>query len=441
MRITLLLALLSLVTMAGAQPTMNLDKAVAFAQENNQQVRLARLNMEDANAQIIERRAFGIPQLSADVGYTRFLALPITILPQEFGLDPTTGEPNPNFNREVRFGVKNNLTGTLALRTMVFDPSYFVGLQAARAYRDYTSQELQTVQREIRHQVIEAYLPVLMINEQLRNLDANLENLQRLREETAALHQEGFAEWLDVERLDLSLFTLRTERESADSQRENLIHLLKMSMGYPMDKPLEVEGSLDELLIPADQRLLGGKVDYLSWPEYRTAMEGLELAELNVRLNKFAYLPSLDAFANLQRMYMGDDFTNGFWANAALAGVGLKVPIFDGMLTQARVQRAQITRKNSEVQIDMLQQRIDLSVQNARNTYETMLERLKNQERNLALAEKIYQTTRVKYREGVGSSLEINQAEQALFAAQRQHIQARYDLIQSYFRLEQAVGR
>lgn len=441
MRMTLFAALLVLAGRMAAQPAMNLNRAVAFAQENNQQVRLSRLNMEDANAQIIERRAFGIPQLSADVGYTRFLALPITILPVEFGLDPATGEPNPNFNREVRFGVKNNLTGNLALRTMVFDPSYFVGLQAARAYRDYTAQEMQTVQREIRHQVIEAYLPVLMINEQLRNLDANLDNLNRLREETAALHQEGFAEWLDVERLDLSLFTLRTERESTASQRDNLIHVLKMAMGYPMEKPLEVEGSLDELLAPAAQSLLGGKVDYLAWPEYRTAMQGLELARLNVRLNKFAYLPSLDAFANLQRMYMGDDFTNGFWANAAFAGVGLKVPIFDGMLTQARVQRAQITRKNSEVQIEMLQQQIDLSVQNARNNYETMMERLRNQERNLALAEKIYQTTRTKYREGVGSSLEINQAEQALFAAQRQHIQARYELIQAYYRLEKAAGR
>jgi outer membrane protein len=441
MRIFLLLVAFLFASWLGAQPAMSLEQVIAFAQDNHHQVRLARLNIEDAAAQITERRAFGIPQLNADVGYTRFLALPVTILPPEFGLDPATGQPNPDFDREVRFGLKNNLTGTLALRSMIFDPSYFVGLRAARTYRDYTAQELQAVQRETRHQVIESFLPVLLVNEQILNLDDNLANLQRLRNEAAALHEEGFAELLDVERLDLSIFTLRTERESVLSQRDNLLHYLKMTMGYPMDKDLEVQGSLDELLVRAAQQNLQGSPDYQAWPEYRVAQQGLELARLNVRLNKFGYMPSLDAFANVQRMYMGDTFSDGVWANAALAGVGLKVPLFDGLLTHARIQRAEVTRKNSEVQIEQLRQQIDLSIQNARNNYRTMQERLRNQERNLALAEKIYQTTRTKYREGVGSSLEINQAEQALFTAQRQHIQARYDLIQALFRLEKASGK
>jgi outer membrane protein len=441
MRIAILLVALLATAGLDAQTVLTLDQAVAFARDNHQQVQLARLNIEDAAAQITERRAIGIPQLSADIGYTRFLALPVTILPVEFGLDPNTGQPNPDFDREVRFGVKNNLTGTLALRSMLFDPSYFVGLQAARAYRDYTAQELVSVQRETRHQVIEAFLPVLLVNEQVINLDDNLTNLQRLRDETAALHAEGFAELLDVERLDLSIYTLRTERESVISQRENLLHYLKMAMGWPMDKALDVQGSLDELLTQAGREVVQGKADYQSWPEYRVAEQGLELARLNVRLNKFGYMPSLDAFANIQRMYMGDNFSDGVWANAALAGLGLKVPIFDGLLTHARIQRAEVTRKNSEVQIEMLRQQIDLSIQNARNHYQTMVERLRNQERNLALAEKIYQTTRTKYREGVGSSLEINQAEQALFTAQRQHTQARFDLIQAMFRLEKASGK
>lgn len=441
MRPILLLLFWGAAGLLSAQSTMNLQQALQFAQENSEQIKLARLNMEDADAQIVERRAFGIPQLSADVGYTRFLALPVTILPAEFGLDPATGQPNPDFDRKVRFGLKNNLTGTLALRAMVFDPSYFVGLQAARAYRDYTAQELASAQSQVRYNVLDAFLPALLLQENISNLDANLRNLERLRQETFALYSEGFAELLDVERLDLSIFSLRTEKESLVNQREQVINGLKASLAYPMDQPLDVSGTLDEIIREPSTLPLEGRIDYQAWPDYRVALQGLNLSQLNVRLNRYAYMPSLDAFANVQRMYMGDSFSDGVWANAALAGLSLKVPIFDGLLTHARIQRAEITRKTAEVQIGQLEQQISMSVQNARMHYQHMQDRLANQDRHLALAEKIYQTTQVKYREGIGSSLETNQAEQALFLAQRQHIQARYDLIQAYFLLEKALGR
>jgi outer membrane protein len=440
---TFLLALLFLTSAAGlhAQSTLTLDQAIRFAQENNHQVQLSQLNVKDAEAQILERKSFGIPQLSGEVNFNHFLQIPVTVLPAEFGLDPNTGQPNPNFNREVKFGLKNNLTGTLALRTMIFDPSYFVGLKAARAYRDYTAQDLVNANREVKYQIVEAYLPVLLIKEYLINLDANLENLENLRRETQALYTEGFAELLDVERLDLSLFTLTTERESLIAQQEMAINGLKMVMGWPMEKEVTIEGELLGFLVAADEKDLEGRQDYMRWPSYRVALQGLELANLNVKLNKYGYLPSLNGFANYQRMYMGDDFNSGFWANASLVGLGLKIPIFDGLLTHAQIQRAKITKLNTDVQIDMLQQQIDLSVKNARKAYLQAKDKLNSQERNLALAEKIYQTTRTKYREGVGSSLEINQAEQAMFSAQRLLVQARYDLIQAYYQLEKATGK
>lgn len=440
MRLSFTALLLGSFTALSAQSAMTLDQAIAFATENNQQVKMARLEVEDAAAQIIERRAFGIPQLNGDVGYNRFLALPVTILPEEFGLDPSTGEPNPNFSREVRFGVRHNITGTLTLKTMVFDPSYFVGLKAARAYRDYTAQELVSTQRTVRYQVIDAFLPVLVLRENLANLDQNINNLEKVRSETQRLYEEGFAELLDVERLDLSLFSLRTERDQWAARETEVLNGLKMVIGWPMDKPLDITGDLSGFLVAMSDQDLSDSLNYQAWPDYRVAQQGYQLARLNERLNRYAYYPSMDAFANVQQMYMGDRFDDGVWATSSVAGLGLKIPLFDGMLTHAKVQRATITRQNTEIQISLLEQRIDMEVRNARSAYTTSLDRLRNQERHLALAEKIYQTTRVKYREGIGSSLETHQAEQALFAAQRQHIQARYEVVQAIYRLKQALG-
>lgn len=137
-----------------------------------------------------------------------------------------------------------------------------------------------------------------------------------------------------------------------------ILNGLKMVMGYPMDKPLDVTGNLEDLLTPPDANDLTGKVDYLRWPDYRVAMQGKNLAELNVKLNQAGYLPSMRAFANFQRSYQGDSFNDGIWANASWAGVSLSAPIFDGLLTKGRIQRAKVTEQNTNVQINMLEQQI-----------------------------------------------------------------------------------
>ncbi|MCF8238858.1 MAG: TolC family protein [Saprospiraceae bacterium] len=441
MRIRNLFLILLAASGLTAQTQMTLDQAINYALSNNQEIQLARLNIEDADGQITERRAFGIPQLSADIGYNHYFEVPTTVLPSSFFIDPNTGQPDPNANRAAQFGVKNNLTGTLALNTMLFDPSYFVGLKAARGYRDYTAQELVSRQRKVKYQVIEAFLPTLLVDENLKNLDKNITNLQKLRDETKALYDEGFVELLDVDRLDLSIATIQTERDNLANQRKVILNGLKMVMGYPMDKELDVAGNLQDLLSAPDVQDLTGKVDYMRWPDYRVSMQGKNLAELNVKLAKFGYLPSLYGFANVQRTFQGDNAEEGIWSNASLAGLSLKAPLFDGLLTQGRVQRAKVTEQNTLVQIRMLEQQIDMSVQNARDQYNNAIDKLRNQEKNLNLAERIYETTRIKYREGVGSSLEINQAEQALFTAQRQHVQAQFDVVSAIQSLENALGK
>ena len=441
MRTRILFLILLATSGLAAQTSMTLQQAIAYAQSNNQEIKLANLQIVDADGQITESRAFGIPQLNADIGYTRYFALPVSVLPTDFFIDPNTGQPDPNAERAVRFGVKNNLSGTLSLTSMIFDPSYFVGLKAARGYRDYTAQELVSVQRKIRYQVIEAFLPVLLIDENLANLDKNIANLQVLRNETKALYDEGFVELLDVDRLDLSIATLQTERDHIANQREIVLNGLKMVMGYPMNQNLDVTGDLQAMLTAPDAADLSGKVDYQAWPDYRVAQQGRMLAGLNVRLAKYGYLPSLYGFANLQGSFLGDNARDGIWADASWAGLSLKAPLFDGLLTKGKVQRAEVTEQNSIVQMMMLEQQIDMSVRNARDQYSSAIDKLRNQEKNLAMAERIYETTRTKYREGVGSSLEINQAEQALFTAQRLHVQAQYDVVRAIQSLENALGK
>lgn len=423
---------------------MSLDEAVQYALENNSAIRSAQINITDADEQIIQRRAIGLPQVNADISYQRYLEVPISVLPESFvalSRDPITGELPPGFSREVSFVLRNSFTAGASLNTMLFDGSYFTGLRAAREFRNFVQLELTTKKREVRNQAVNAYLPSLLLTESLKMLDKNIDNLTNLRDETQAMYKEGFVEQLDVDRLNLSLANLQVERENLVRQKQMAINALKFSIYYPMDKELELSDNLEDIVEEAKEEDLVSPINYMSRPEYNLVNKSLELNELNIRFNRAGYLPVLNAFASYQQQWQGNTTEDGFWAPTAVAGLRLSIPIFDGFRKKAVIQRARLDLELNKIQQRDLEKAITLEVQNARIQYISAKERLDSQQRNLNLAERIYETAQIKYKEGVGSSLELSQAEQSLYQTQQNYIQAQYDLLTAKIALDQALGK
>ncbi len=443
---------------------MTLDDAIQYALTESIKIKNAQIAIADAEEQIIERRAAGIPQLNGSVQYTHYLQVPRQPLPEGFDIFNIFGQAlavdlydqlsedtqaaidqafqgsNGGSEDGIAFFLRNNFTAGLNLDAMVFDGSYFVALQAAREFRNYTQVEFATRKREVENAVIEAYLPVLLIQENVELLDKNIANLEKLLFETKELYKAGFAEQLDIDRQELSLSNLRVERENLVRQKQVAMENLKFNMGYPLDEPLVIADDLDKMLIEASPESLAEQVDVGRRPEYKLLNQAITMNELNIKLNRAGYLPSLRAFGTYQQQYQGDDFQSGFWAPSAFVGLSLNVPIFDGLDKKAKVQRARLDLELAKNQKEDLERAITLEVKNARTNYLNADQRLQSQKKNLELAERIYKTTQVKYREGVGSSLEVTQAEQSLYSSQSNYMQALYDLLLAKARLEMALG-
>lgn len=440
--LTWVILIASLGLLSAQNESFTLQEAINYALTNNADIRISQNNIKDADQQIIERRASGLPQLNGTVSYNHFAILPITVLPEQFALDPSTGKPNPNFDRNVKFGVKNNLTGTLALSTLLFDGSYLVGLQAARDYKVYVNKELTAKQYDVKNQVIMAYMPVLLINLGVETLDKNIANLQKLSNDTREIFKQGFAEQLDIDRLDLSLSNLTSERDNLLRQKQSALNYLKFIMNYPVSKNLEINDNLASFDTKASETAISGKIAYETRPEYDVIKKALDLNELNVKLNKAGYLPTLSAFANYQYIIQGDKLFSGASSSPTfILGGQLSIPIFDSFMKKAKINRAKIQSLNAVEQKNVFERSVDLEVSNARNNFINANERLANQKKNIALAEKIYETTQTKYKNGLGSSLEITQAEQSLYATQQQYNQALYDVIVANFNLDKAIGK
>lgn len=408
-----------------------MDQLIDYALANSPEILDAQLKVQDAEAQILQSKSTGLPQLSGTGTYQRYFEVPIVPLPPEF----TGGEP-----QEVSFVLRNNLTAGVSLDAMIFDAAYFVALKAARAARTYAQLELVDRQRQVRQQVRDVYLPVLLLQSNLAQLEKNLSNLEALYQETQQIYEAGFAEQLDVDRLALSLANLRTEKDALDRQYQNALRALKFTINYPAGQELTIADDLEAMLAVDDTELLSTAVNYNRRPEVNLLDKAIELSDFNIQNFKTRYLPSLRGFGGYQYQYQGNDFQNGFWAPTGFVGLTLNVPIYDGGFKRSQIDRATISRQQIQVQRSTVQRLIDLEVENAQATYQSAQERFKDREDNLALAQRIYDATQVKYREGVGSSLEVNQAEQALYTAQTNRLQAIYDVLQAKIALQEALG-
>lgn len=424
-----------LAAQAETPPVFSLADAVEYAMSNNNAIRNAKVDILDAEQNVKERLSTGLPQINGSLDFQHFLKVPVLPLPEAFAMG------DPNAPTSIAFQLKNSFTAGISARGMLFDGSFFVGLRAARASGAYYNLQLESAQRTVRSQVTRAYFPVLLLKTNVVILDRNIDNLEKLLSETRAQYDAGFVEQLDVDRLVLSLNNLRSQRDQVTSQGENALRALKYTLNYPIDEPLRVEDDLDKLETEIEVAALTADIPYLQRPEIRLLDQTIELQGLNEELQKAAYLPSVYATVSGQYQYQGDNFKDGFWAPTVVLGLSASIPIYDFGGRSARVERAKLATQKVINQRNDVERSIQLEVLNARATFTANNNRLAVTNSNLELAQRIYDATQIKYREGVGSSLEVVQAEQALYESQANYLNALYETLVAKEDLFLALGR
>ena len=420
---------------SGTPAVFSLDAAVDYAMTNSNAVRNARVDILDAEQNVKERLSTGLPQINGSLDFQHFLKVPVLPLPEAFAMG------DPNAPTSIAFQLKNSFTAGISARGMLFDGSFFVGLRAARASGDYFNLQLENTRRTVRSQVTQAYFPTLLLKTNVAILDNNISNLEKLRSEVSAQYEAGFVEQLDVDRLSLSLNNLRSQRDQIAQQAENALRALKFTLNYPLDEPLRVEDDLDKLETEIDVALLTSDIPYQARPEVRLLDKTIELQGLNEELQRAAYLPSVYATVAGQYQYQGDNFSDGFWAPTVVLGLQANIPIYDFGGRAARLERAKLATQKVINQRNDVQRSIQLEVVNARATFTANNDRLRVTKDNLDLAQRIYDTTQIKYREGVGSSVEVVQAEQALYESQANYLNALYETLVAKEELFLALGR
>jgi outer membrane protein len=442
----LIIALLSLFgakSMAQLMPTtgqtysFTLQDCINYAYEHQDTVINARLDIKSADYRVKEIVGGGLPQINGGAQFLDYLKLPSTVIDGSF-----IGRPGRDTS--FTFGVKYQSNLTLDVSQIIFDGSFLVGLKARSTYKELSQRNYTRTRIDANVNVTKAYYQVLVSDEQIKLLDANLAQLKQQLDQTTAQNKQGFVEKIDVDRLNYQYNDLQTRRENVVRLLVLNYQLLKFQMGMPIAENLILKDKLVDVKLEENAADLSTDTTfYKNRVEYGLFETQVRLNDFDVKRRKAAFLPTLNAIGNFTSSYQNNGFNNLYRNNfpASYIGLRLNVPIFNGWQRTNQLRQVQITAQKSKNDLYRLKDALNLQANRARITFFNGLQTLNSQRRNQDLAREVLRVTKIKYQQGVGSSIEVTQAQTALEEADNKYIQGLYDALVSKVDLEKAYGR
>jgi outer membrane protein len=419
---------------------LTLNESILYAIENNYLTKNARLETLVSKATVKETTAQGLPQIDGSFNLDYNPKIPVVFLPNE----PPFGDPsNPSDVLPARFGVSYSSGLGVTVSQMIFDGSFFIGLRAAKTLTQLTDFDLVKAENDVVENVKKAYFGVLVNQERIRLAESNLSRIDSLLKETRALNEAGFAERIEVSRIQVQRNNAYTQVERSRTAWEISKELLKIQMGMPLTVEIQVTETLQELNPREDLiQLLAEEGE--SRVELDQLNTQIQLQHYELKNNTSQYLPTIDFNGNMRRSGAGNEFNTVFnkanWFGSSLLGVSVQIPIFDGLSKSARIQKNRYAIYQMENQRLYLKDNFTNEVYSAKASLKNDLNILDVQRENLDLAQEVFNIAKIKYQEGVGSNLEVIDADGALTEAEINYLAALYDGLISKVNLEKALG-
>jgi outer membrane protein TolC len=421
---------------------MSLEECVNYALENNRNLQSTRLEEAIAETQVGETRSIGLPQVSVQSGLNYNYQIQRAFLPNSF----ITGDPNSEGFTPVAFSPRYDGNAVLSVSQLIFDGSYFVGLQAAKTLRELRQKESNQSEIETVEAITKAYYLVLITEERLALLDANKEQLDRVLKETKVLFENGFAEKIDVDRITVNYNNIQTENNNAKRSYEMTMDMLKFQMGMSLNSPLSLSGNISDISFAATEYLNKTEdFDFRERTEFSILQTNQDLAQLDLRNNKATHLPKL--YANFNYGYntgvnASSDLFNfsDNWLEFGAVGVSLRWDLFTGLNRSSKMEKNRIQIEQIELQKDQLKSSINMEIKQAKDNLKSSKESLDVQKQNMELALSVYEQVETKFKNGVSSSRELLDAETSKKEAETNYYSSLYDAVIAKIELEKALG-
>ena len=410
-----------------------------MALSNNENLKNSFLEENVSKMTSREYLSVGFPQISFETGLKYNFEI------QKSLIDISKFMPGvpEGTEQEVSFGQKYDGIMDFGINQMIFNGSYFVGLAASKALIELSEKQTVRAKVDLIESVKKAYYIVLNTKERLNLVNSNLERIKSLLNDTEILYENGFVEKLDVDRIKVSYNNLNAEKIKAERLYDLSLSVLKFQIGFPVNDKLSVIGSIEDVIISVNDYDIQS-FEYSDRIEHSILNTNKRLKSYDLKNNRSQFLPQI--YANLSYGYNTSSseydlfFNSNRWKNYGTVGLQVIVPIFDGFNKRSKINRSKIVVQQVENQIKFLERSIDLQINQNFIELKNAIESLNVSKENLVLANDVYNVSEKKYKEGVGSNLEVLDSNNALKIAQTNYYNAYYQAIISKINLDKTLG-
>src|SRR6476469_51658 len=315
--LSLLLLLIVAFSQAQQRYELTVQQAVDLAFKNVIELKNAQIDYQIQEAKNKEIFGQALPQITGNAGINRYLQLPKILFPdasrsqiydilvKEKVLPNGTVIPSPVI-QQISFQQPWNSTVGASVTQLLFQPDVFVGLQARQTALNLSAANVEQLKEKVKDSAYKRYYAILIAEKQLYYLKQGVQRLEKLYHDDSLLFKNGFAERLDLDKVQVQLTNLRTTTNIVESTVKLSYGALKFALGISQkdEVVLKDELSVDKI----KENILDDNFKYEDRAEIKTLSYAKELQQLDLKRQRLGYLPTLAAQGNYSINGQGQKF-------------------------------------------------------------------------------------------------------------------------------------
>lgn len=407
MKNTLLYLLLVISSIQSKAQGLNLETCLRMADTANMTVRNAQLDIEINNRNRSAYLSARLPQLAYSGDYKYNAIIPGQVVPGAFfGGAPGTFTT-------VQFGVPYTLSNTVQLTQILFNPQVEYGLAALKINEEIVNVQQKLTSQDVKFQVATTFFNLQAVSKQLKFVQGNLTNMEKLISNMEALVGQGMVIQTEADKLKISKMTLFNTSESLKATKDQLETLLKILIG--MDPAGKIDLTSDEMV--EKSILVDNSAASLPELELIAAQQKMNLEEH--KGNNMAYLPNISFYAAYNYNYNmkpADNYRVGI--EGAFVGLRVDWKLFDGLEKYHKQKANLLNAEKLANQKELATKQLELKIANAKRQIQVQTNALALSKEQLKLAQSVYDQSVAKLELGTISSNDLITADNGLQQAQ-----------------------
>ncbi len=402
---------------------LTINQAIKLTIQNYPLIKQQQEKIKAANYKIEEQKSSYYPNVNGSASYARIGPL-----------------PSFNFaNEELILAPADNYNVDIELNQQIYDfGRRDASVDLMKSYEQSAEHNVDLVKSNLSYQTLQTFYSLLFLKESIAVKDTQISALNEHLNFTNKKIQSGTATDYDALSTQVRISQAQSEKIELLNQLQQQQIILKQLLGVPQDTTINITGDFSAPVSSSNSDSLIN-IAFQKRPEIRLAMDDLNTSRLQEHVAGLSDMPSLNADLSY-------GFKNGYEPNLNVlrgnwvAALAINVPVFNGFLTRNRVSEAEVNSNVANLNITTLKRNVVSEIQQAMVNLNSNLDKLNSTKTQVNFAVETVQRSISRYNSGVGTNLDLLDAETSLAQAKLFYLQDLYKSILSNYQLKKAVG-